>query len=752
MKRIFRKVFKIIGIIILLLAILLGVVYYTSMNYSMYELSADRSMFPGVKNESDIDILAEKLVSEMTLEEKIDQMYGESFASGAKMGVNFLIHNRFPHVYVGKNERLNIPPWVLSDGPRGARVMDKDVDGVTTFPVAMARGASWNTDLENKIHQAIAIEMRANKTNYAATPCINLLRHPAWGRAQETYGEDPYHLGEFGVAAVRGIEAHNVMACPKHFALNSLDNSRFYVDVQVDQRTLREVYLPHFKKTIQQGKPASIMSAYNLVNGEYSANNKYLLTDILRDDWGFEGFVTSDWVQGTDDGIASVKAGLEVEMPFQNHYSDKTLKEGIENGQITESDIDLLVLRSLRTRLKYAFAEDSMEYTKDLIASDEHTALARRAAEESMVLIKNQNILPFKVKSGKKILVLGRLADVENTGDRASSDATPTYVVTPYEGILNMGKNSGSEVELYSGDDLELARSKAANADEVIVVVGYTYKEEGEYISILGDSEGSAKAGKLVGKRGMGGDRENLRLVQQDEELIEAVAGSNPSMVVVYVGGSAIDMTPWESEIPAILFSWYSGMEGGNALANILYGKVNPSGKLPFSIAKNPEDYPFFTPYTTKITYGYYHGYTLFDKEKTKVAYPFGYGLSYTDFEYKGLVKDQSVIGPDGKIQISVDVTNSGDRSGSEIVQLYIGFANSSIDRPVKLLKGFDKIKLAAGEAQTVQFEVEMSDLSWYDPESKQWKLEEMSYEIYVGPSSDRNRLLIDSFEIKQEI
>lgn len=735
-----------------MLAILFGVVYYTSMNYSMYELSVDRSMFPEVKNESDIDRLAEKLVSEMTLEEKIDQMYGESFASGAKMGVNFLIHNRFPHVYVGKNERLNIPPWVLSDGPRGARVMDKDVDGVTTFPVAMARGASWNTDLENKIHQAIAIEMRANKANYAATPCINLLRHPAWGRAQETYGEDPYHLGEFGVAAVRGIEAHNVMACPKHFALNSLDNSRFYVDVRVDERTLREVYLPHFKKTIQQGKPASIMSAYNLVNGEYSANNKYLLTDILRDDWGFEGFVTSDWVQGTDDGIASVKAGLEVEMPFQNHYSDKTLKEGIENGQITESDIDLLVLRSLRTRLKYAFAEDSMEYTKDLIASDEHTALARRAAEESMVLIKNQNILPFKVKSGKKILVLGRLADVENTGDRASSDATPTYVVTPYEGILNMGKNSGSEVELYSGDDLELARSKAANADEVIVVVGYTYKEEGEYISILGDSEGSAKAGKLVGKRGMGGDRENLRLVQQDEELIEAVAGSNPSMVVVYVGGSAIDMTPWESEIPAILFSWYSGMEGGNALANILYGKVNPSGKLPFSIAKNPEDYPFFTPYTTKIEYGYYHGYTLFDKEKTEVAYPFGFGLSYTDFDYSGLVKDQPVIWPDGKIQISVDVTNSGDRSGSEIVQLYIGFANSSIDRPVKLLKGFDKIKLAAGETQTIYFEVEMTDLSWYDPESKQWKVEEMNYEIYVGPSSDQNRLLIDSFEIKQEI
>ena len=759
MNRIFRKVLKIVGVIILLLAILFGVVYYNSVNYSMYELAADRSKFPEVKNESDIEALAEKLVSEMTLEEKIDQMYGESRSSGAKMGINYLIHNRFPHVYVGGNERLNIPPWVLSDGPRGARVMDKDVYGVTTFPVAMARGASWNTDLENRIHQAIAIEMRANKTNYAATPCLNLLRHPAWGRAQETYGEDPYHLGEFGVAAVKGIEAHNVMACPKHFALNSLDNSRYYVDVRVDERTLREVYLPHFKKTIQEGEPASIMSAYNLVNGEYSANNKYLLTDILRDDWGFKGFVTSDWVQGTDDGIASVKAGLEVEMPFQNYYSDKILKEGIENGQITESDIDLLVLRSLRTRLKYAFAEDSMEYTKDLIASDEHTALARRAAEESMVLIKNKNVLPFSEESGKKILILGRLADVENTGDRASSDTTPTYVVTPYEGIFNMHKNSGSEVELYDGDDLELARSKAANADEVILVVGYTYQEEGEYINIegeyinvFGDPEASAKAGKLIGRKGMGGDRESLRLLKQDEELIEAVAGSNPRIVVVYVGGSAIDMAPWESDIPAILFSWYSGMEGGNALANILYGKVNPSGKLPFSIAEDSSDYPYFTPYTKEITYGYYHGYSLFDKEKINVAYPFGFGLSYTDFDYSGLAKDQSVIGPDGKIQVSVDVTNSGERSGSEIVQLYIGFANSSIDRPVKLLKGFDKIKLAAGETQTVRFEVEMSDLSWYDPESKQWKVEEMHYEIYVGPSSDRNRLLIDSFEIKQEI
>lgn len=748
MKRFLKVVLKALGLLIVILILASGFLYYYSVNYEMQDLSLDKKAFPELKSENDIPALAKRLVSEMTLEEKIDQMYGESYGSAGKMGVNFLVRGRFPHVYTGANERLNIPPWVLSDGPRGARVMDQDIYGVTTFPVAMARGASWDIDLERRIHEVIAIEMRANKTNYAATPCLNLLRHPAWGRAQETYGEDPYLLGEFGVAAVQGIEKHNVMACPKHFALNSLDNSRLFVDVQVDERTLREVYLPHFKKTIQQGKPASIMSAYNKVNGEYSANNKYLLNDILRNDWGFEGFVTSDWVYGTRDGVGSIKAGLNAEMPFQDHYSDENIRKGIDSGEISEDDIDRLVLQSLSTRLKYVYAEDPMEYSKDLIASKQHTDLAREAAEKSMVLVKNENILPLKKGKGKRILVLGRLADMENTGDHASSDATPSYVVTPYEGIVNYHQHSGGQVELYDGEDLEIAREKAREADQVIVVAGYTFEDEGEYLITEGAMKKSAEAGQLVGMRGIGGDRESLSLIAQDEELIQAVAGENKNTVVVYVGGSAIDMSSWENKVPAILFAWYNGMEGGNALARILYGDVNPSGKLPFSIARNAADYPFFNPYTMKIEYGYYHGYTLFEKKEIEIAYPFGHGLSYTKFEYDGLEVEE-VNAENETVKVRVEVSNTGKFAGEEVVQLYVGFSNSEIDRPVKLLKGFDKIDLKQGEVKTVEFEIDFEELAWYDVESDSWQIEKMNYEVFVGPSSDSAQLLADSFSIE---
>jgi len=747
MKKILIKIAKVLGVILLVLVLLSGGVYYKSINYNMYDLQGDKAYFGDPQTDADYEELAIDLVGQMTLEEKIDQMYGEKMWQIGKLGVNFLLKQRFPHVYVGANEKLHLPPWVLSDGPRGARVMDQDVFGVTTFPVGMARGASWDIDLEEKINEVIAIEMRANKVNYAATPCINLLRHPAWGRAQETYGEDPYLLGEFGVAAVKGIESQNVMACPKHFALNSLDNSRFVVDVNLDERSLREVYLPHFKKTIQVGKPASLMSAYNKVLGEYAANNKYLLNDILRDEWGFQGFVSSDWFEGTYDGVASVKAGLDVEMPFQNAYSYDVLEEGIENGEITEGDIDKIVIRTLKTRLKYAFSDDQDKYTKNLIASEAHVALAKEAAEKSMVLIKNDGILPLASEKGKKVLVLGKISNLENTGDIASSNSTSLNIVTPYEGIQELNAALGNEVTLYDGSDTKVAADKAKAADQVIVVVGYTFDDEGEYM-LAGDMQKSAEEGKLVGRKGIGGDRESLRLLATDEALIQAVSEVSDKVIVVYVGGSAINMNSWEQKVPAIVFAWYNGMEGGTALANILYGKVNPSGKLPFSIARNDADYPYFNPYTLKIDYGYYHGYTLFEKKNLEVAYPFGYGLSYTTFAYDNLELENPELEKTGVVKASVNIKNTGDVFGEEIVQLYIGFKNSKIDRPIKLLRAFDKIDLEPGETKLVNLEVMIEDLAWYDPEVKEWKIEEMEYELYIGASSEESKLLQSTFAV----
>ena len=362
------RILKGLSLLVGVLLITGGFLYFRHTHYQMHSLSVTNENLKAELSRGNFENVAKTLVSQMDFEEKIAQMYGENYGSGlTKLAINALFNKRFAHIYVGKNDRLGIPPWVLSDGPRGARVLDKNVNGVTTFPVGMARGASWNPQLEYEIHQVISSEMRANKVNYGATPCINLLRHPGWGRAQETYGEDPWLLGEFGVAAVKGLEDNNIMACPKHFALNSIENSRWVVDVKVDERTLREVYLPHWKKTVQKGKPASIMSAYNSVNGDFCGENKYLLTDILRNDWGFEGFISTDWLMGLYDGGKGVKAGLNVEMPFKQAYKPELLKEAIDKGEITEADIDKLVVESLKTRLKYALDENQNNYTHDNI-------------------------------------------------------------------------------------------------------------------------------------------------------------------------------------------------------------------------------------------------------------------------------------------------------------------------------------------------------------------------------------------------
>ena len=737
-----KKIFKVLTISLIISSLLVSIIFYLGSNYNTISLKADKTIYGEDYWKINTDSLAEVLVSEMNLREKIDQMYGEKMISSIpKFFGSYLFKNRFAHIYAGINERLNIPPWVLSDGPRGARVLDKNINGVTTFPVAMARAASWNTELENKIHQVIAKEMRANKTNYAATPCINLLRHPGWGRAQETYGEDPWLLGEFGLAAVKGIESQNVMACPKHFALNSLENSRWVLNVEVDERTLREVYLPHFKKVIKEGKPASIMSAYNKVNGEYCGSNKMLLKNILREDWGFEGFISTDWMYGLYDGLDGIKAGLNVEMPWQDEYSYKLLEDGIIQGEIKESDIDKLVLNTLKTRLKYAFSFDSINYDESIILKNEHIRLARRAAEESMVLLKNEDILPFKKEKNIKVAVIGKIANMENTGDLGSSNSTPPYVITPYQGIKLYNEKLNNKVIYDDASDINKAVDIAKNSDHVVLVVGYTYEDEGEYILTKGEMLKSAEARELVGVKGIGGDRINLNLREEDEILINKISEVNKKLVVVYVGGSAIDMRKWEDNVPSIIFSWYSGMEGGNALARILYGEINPSGKLPFTIAKNPDDYPYFNPYTDTITYGYYHGYTLFQKYKKDIAYPFGYGLSYSEFEYENF-KMNDYKKEDSILTFNFDLINRSNVDGKEIAQLYVGFENSKIDRPLKLLRGFKKIHLKPKEKKTISFQINKNDLSYYNTEKKKWLNEKISYNFYVGGSSQSEKLL----------
>ncbi|HBY85933.1 MAG TPA: glycosyl hydrolase [Colwellia sp.] len=753
------KVAKWFGYLIVVLALTVGYFVYQAYNYTVHNVEFDKEKFPSISSEQDLNKLTNDLIGQMTLDEKIDQMYGVTMGEGAAtLGINHLIFDRLPHFYVAGNERLNLPRFAFSDGPRGVKSNKErtmgDKKGVTSFPISMSRGASFDTEMESRIYEVIAKEMRASGVNYTGTPTVNLLRHPAWGRAQEVYSEDPWLMGEMGLEATKSLQKHNVMSTVKHFALNSIENSRFVVDVVVDERTLREVYLPHFKKIVQEGNVASIMSSYNKVNGVYAGNNKYLLTDILREEWGFEGFVINDFMYGTHDAVESINAGLNVEMPFQQHYQHDTIKQAIADGEFTETRIDELVFDTLKTQLKYGLAKDPMQYPDSIIATPDSIALTKEAAEKGMVLLKNGNagakkVLPFPKASNQTIAVIGRLADVENTGDKGSSGTFEPYVITPYQGIADYNKKLGNKVILDNASDLNASKKLAKNADQVVVVVGYTYVDEGEFLMSSEAANEAARLGKRTGDKAEGGDRENLKLLPEDEALIKALEKTNENLVVVYVGGSGIDMSAWNDQVPAILFSWYSGMEGGNALADILYGDVNPSGKLPFSIAKQASDYPYFTPYTEKITYGYYHGYTLFDKENIEPAYPFGFGLSYTNYDYSNLTIANADLSENDSLNVSVTVTNSGEIAGDEIIQLYIGFANSDVDRPVKLLRDFDRVSLDPGESKVVELEVAAEDMAWYNPDAKAWQVEKMNYEVYVGSSSAKQDLLKSNFNVQ---
>ncbi len=746
MKRIYKIIIWIAGVIVgIPLLTVVGIYSYSKLTNNV-DLSPSAYHWEQGMNEKEIEVAAMDLLSKMTVQEKVDQLAGNKDNYWRIFSIA-AIDKKMGHPYSGRNKRLDIPPLSFSDGPRGI-VSAKG----TSFPVAMARGASWDVELEKKVGDVMGKEARAAGVNYYAGVCINVLRHPSWGRAQETFGEDPWLLGEMGLALTNGVQQHNVMACIKHFAANSIENSRTYVNVNVDERTLREVYFPHFKKIADNGV-ASIMSAYNKVNGTYCGHDPYLLTTVLRDEWGWEGFITSDWVQGIRDAEQAANAGMDVEMPTPQDYGDKLIKV-IEEGKVSMEQIDFMVLRVLKTKLHYITREDPMEYGKDLIAAEDHVKLARKVSEESMVLLKNDgNVLPLQKSSIKKLAVIGKLIDEEVTGDKGSSRVNSKNIVTPIEGIEAY---LGDEVEVShcNGKDLEKAKQLAREADVVILVAGYEPSDEGEYIN-AGKKEPRTREEEMEFRENLkwynyvvGGDRLELGLKDRDLVLIDELSKLNSNTIVSIIAGSAVIIEDWKDKVPAILISWYSGMEGGNALARILFGDVNPSGKLPFTVARQEQDYPYFDGFVEEIDYGYYHGYSLLEKKGIEPAYPFGFGMSYTEYKYDSLKVLTPEISPDGALQVSVDVSNTGAMQGKEVIQLYIGFNNSEVDRPVKLLRGFKKIDLAPGETQTIQFQVPVNELAYYNPQTKNWKTELMSYQVYAGSSSASADLLQGEFQV----
>ncbi len=657
--------------------------------------------------------VTEKLLSEMTLKEKVRLMQGHAMGVTIK---NTLTKGRYYNgeAYpAGGCKRLGIPPVLFTDGPRGI-VMGK----CTCFPVSMLRGAAFDDELEYEIGKVFAKEASALGANLYAGVCINLLRNPMWGRAQETYGEDPFLLGKMGAALTKAMQENGIIACPKHYALNSIEDLRFKVDAKADERTLHEVYLPHFKKCLDAGA-MSIMGAYNKVNGTYCCESKELLTDILRDKWNFEGFTLSDFFYGIYDAVRSVKAGMDMEMPYYFRYA--VLNHKLKKGELSETDINLSAGRILKALIKTLPAYKKQP--KSVIICDEHIKLARKTAGKGTVLLKNSGkTLP--IAKGKKIAVVGRYANKVNVGDHGSSNVYSPYTVTAYEGLKKrFGENN---VTVYNGCDTEKATEAVNNSDYIIACVGSDWLQEGEFLVNLGNVKKKPK--------GSGGDRADLRIPSEDVELIKALSKTGKKLIVNIMGGSAYVIKEWTDLADAILFSFYSGLEGGNALADIISGDVNPGGKLPFTIAYNDTDYPDFLHIADKereIDYGYYHGYTLFDKKNIDPQYPFGFGLSYTDFE----LSDCKAEKDDKKITVSATVKNIGDVCGDEVVQVYVSSKNTDEDRPVKLLKGFKRVTVDSGKSENVEIMIPVDEIRFYDPEKGDWKTDE-AYTVMVGTSS----------------
>jgi beta-glucosidase len=643
----------------------------------------------------------------------------------------------------GAVPRLGIPGIRFSDGPRGV-VIGRS----TAFPVTIMRASTWDPALEERVGLAMGREARAWGANYSGAVCVNLLRHPSWGRAQECYGEDPVLAGKMAAGLTRGLR-RNVMACVKHFALNSIENSRFKVDVIADEHALHEVYLPHFKTVVEAGAD-SVMSSYNSVNGTFAGENKVLLTNILRDEWGFESFVTSDWVGGTHDAVQSLEAGMDIEMPLRLLRA-RELPAALRDGRVSRETVVRSARRILATCIRHYAERDETEPASTVISGPEHRGLAREVAVRGSVLLKNEAVdgapmLPL-LSSIRRLAVIGRLADQPNTGDRGSSLVHPPSTVSPLQGL----REALSEFDVIhcDGRDLVASARAASDADAVVVVAGLGPNDEGERILAEGGpgpelfgfpftlrpvrfvlDKITVKAGELFSQFGRGGDRVSLTLHAEDEDLITTVAAANPRTAVVVIGGSAILMDAWRDKVPGILVGWYPGMEGGRALADVLTGAAEPGGRLPIAIPRRAEHLPFFDADAPTVIYDASWGQRKLDRDGNPAAFPFGFGLGYTTFEMKLL--DHRAGEVEGVA--TVRVTNTGSRIGAAVLQIYAFDGDSP--RPIPQLVGFTRVELAAGQNAAVDVYLDLTPTRERDPHTGTWSRRAGAWRILAAPHS----------------
>lgn len=659
------------------------------------------------------------LIRKMTLVEKIRLMHGIRGLLGLTPVTYRLVRFR-----TRGNSRLGVPPFVFCDGPRGI-VLGRS----TCFPANIGRGATWDPELEWRIGRAMGLEARHQGANACGAACVNILRHPGWGRAQETYGADPCHMAAMGSALVSGL-AENVMPVIKHFACNSIELSRFRVNISIGESELREIYLPHFKACVDAGA-AVIMTAYNRVNGTYCGQNRHLITDILRDEWGFTGFVISDWFLGCRSTGASIRAGLDIEMPQGLYYLPYRVKKALKKGSITGKMIDAAVGRIIETQKKFGLFNPDFVADKKIVACNEHARLALESARKSMVLLKNDgNVLPLKRDSIRTLAVIGRLAKRANLGSFGSVGVTPPWTVTPLDGIR---KAAGETIRVVYARGGWRALRIARGADAVVYIGGLSGKEEGEYFPLLG-----------------GGDRKSLELDRRQERFIADVAAANKNCAVFLMGGSAVCMESWISTVPAVVMAWYPGMAGGTAVAEVLFGDIAPSGRLPITIPRFSGQLPLLDTKTSEVTYDCWHDYTYFERHGIEPRFPFGFGLGYTTFSYRGLELELAEGSGAPMVKVSFRVKNNGNRRGEETSQVYVACENPGDEwRRVKKLKAFARVLLDPGEERRVTLDVPAKDCLFYNAGRKAWELDESPYLFFTGPSS-RDLPLSGKLSLKQ--
>lgn len=647
----------------------------------------------------------ELLLKELTLEEKC------ALLSGAE---TFKTRGMPEH---------GIPQIWLSDGPHGLRKQAGESDHLglnpsvpaTCFPTASAVANSWDAALGEEIGAALGEEAAAQEVSVVLGPGLNMKRNPLCGRSFEYFSEDPYLAGKLAAGYIRGIQSKDVAACPKHFAVNSQETRRMASDSIVDERTLREIYLTGFEIAVKEGHPRSIMSSYNLVNGTYANENKHLLMEILRGEWGFDGAVITDW-GGSNDHALGVKNGSTLEMPAPGGDSVRELLAAVESGKISESDIDARLSELLPLVFDTKAALDAAPREFDAAA---HHALARRAAAESLVLLKNEGSL-LPLAAGTKVAVLGDFAKNPRYQGAGSSMVNSTQVDVLLDKLIDselnvIGYQQG--FDRHGKPDAALQKSAcelATQADTVILCMG---------LDEIAESEGL--------------DRSNLRLAQNQVDLLQAVAAVNPKMVVVLYSGSVVE-TPWLDNCQALLYAALGGQAGAGAVADALTGKVNPCGKLaetwPLAYADVPSAADFATRRkTVEYREGLYIGYRYFTTAEKAVRFPFGYGMSYTTFAYSDLAADEQGV--------SLTVTNTGSVAGTEIVQLYVAKKDSELFRPVKELKGFARVTLAPGEKQRITIMLDDKAFRFWNVKANRWEIEGGEYELLVGASVEDIRL-----------